>query len=137
MFTEIEILKIFKEFDTDGNRKIDIDEFIQGFKQLFPSLSEKTSRSLFKMHDKDNNKTLDRKELISLVRFVEKKAYKDDPFIILFDKCDVDHNGVLSYEEFKNILRCVFENITEASIKMLFEAADDNGDKVLNLNEYL
>ena len=42
----------------DGNRKIDIDEFVKGFRQLFPSLSEKTCKSLFKIIGKENAKKL-------------------------------------------------------------------------------
>ena len=86
---------------------------------------------------KDKNGTLDIHEFISLVRFMEKKAYDDDPFVVLFDKCDIDGNGVLDIVEFCLVWKCVVPDIDTDTIVNLFKAADDDGNGVVDFNEYM
>ena len=137
MFTETEIIAIFKAIDTNNSGKLDINEFYRGFTQLFPSLSKQTIVSLFRMQDKDHNGVLDIQEFITLVRFMEKKVYDDDPFVILFDKCDLDGNGVLDIVEFCLIWKCIIPDIDTDAVVKLFKAADDDGNGVVDFNEYM
>ena len=110
MFTENEICAIFMALDKDGSKTIEINEFYKGFKQLFPSFSKQTIFSLFRMQDKDKSGTLDIDEFITLIRFIEKKAYSDDPFVVLFDKCDINGDGKLDIIEFATNARKESEN---------------------------
>ena len=137
MFTEAEIIAIFKAIDTNKSGGLDINEFYRGFRQLFPALSQQTIVGLFRMQDKDHNGTLDLQEFITLVRFMEKKAYDDDPFVILFDKCDLDGNGVLDIVEFCLVWKCVIPDIDTDTIVKLFKAADEDGNGVVDFNEYM
>ena len=103
MITEDEIFTLFNIFDKNKNHVLEKNEFVTGFAKLCPYFSTKTIQCLFRFCDKDHNGSLDLNEFISLIRFVEKKIYKDDPFIVLFDKCDENGDGKLNFEEFCHV----------------------------------
>ena len=137
ILTEEEIISLFESLDNDKNGEIDINEFAKGFVTFFPTLTNQTIFSLFRMHDKDGNKSIDVKEFISLIRFMEKKAYNDDPFVILFDKCDVNKNGTLDIEEFQLVWKCFNPDIDLEFIKEMFVDADKDHNGQLDFNEYM
>ena len=136
MFTEQEIIDIFYEIDKNRSGSITMEEFYKGFVKLFPDLSDKTIYSYFRMHDKDKNGKLNLNEFVNLVRFMEKKHYKDDPFVILFDQCDVDGNGVLDLMEFCLVWDCIVPGIDTVDIMRLFREADKGNGKI-DFNEYM
>ena len=136
-FTEQEISQVFLEIDKKQEGKIDKKQFYKGFTKFFPHFKKKTVYSLFSMADKDKSKTLELKEFISLIRFIERKTYDDDPFVILFDQCDLDKNGVLDKNEFLLVWRCIDENVDPNMVAQMFDAADADGNGVLDFNEYM
>ena len=136
-FTEEEITHVFTEIDKKQEGKIDKRQFYKGFIKFFPHFKKKTVYSLFSMADKDKSKSLELKEFISLVRFIERKTYDDDPFVILFDQCDLDKNGVLDRDEFLLVWQCIDENVDREMVGQMFDAADADGNGVLDFDEYM
>jgi hypothetical protein len=60
------------------------------------------------------------------------KQYKE-----LFDKTDTDNDGLITFDEFKSILKKLKENISERSIKNMFDYVDTNKDNKINFDELI
>ena len=136
-YTAKQIRDIFDSFDVNKNGKIEQDEFMYGFRQLFPRFSKETIQQLFRQADKDFTKTVDYDEFVSLIRYIERKAYSFDPFIKLFDEGDKDGNGKLDRVEFVNIWKKVDPSLDTGLITELFNVADIDGNGFIDFDEYL
>lgn len=123
--------------DSDHNGTLDLDEFVKGFEAFFTIFTQNTIHSLFRYADRDQNNTIDFKEFIGVIRHIEKKAYDDDPFVILFEKHDVNKNEVLEKDEFMNIVKAIYPSVSEKQMEVLFEATDLDGNGVIDFHEYI
>jgi Ca2+-binding EF-hand superfamily protein len=61
------IREAFDRFDTDGSGELDLDEFIQAYKQLKPDITESQLVTMFAEADLDDSGTLDFDEFNQLV----------------------------------------------------------------------
>ena len=64
---------IFQSFDTDGNGKIDFEEFLVGLSMSGSNGNDRRSRIqklrwAFNVYDKDRSGTIDKKEMVSIVK---------------------------------------------------------------------
>ena len=64
---------IFQSFDTDGNGKIDFEEFLVGLSMSDSNGNDRRSRIqklrwAFNVYDKDRSGTIDKKEMVSIVK---------------------------------------------------------------------
>ena len=134
---EIEFEKYFEKFDKDHNGTIDLYEFIEGMNTLCPGFSEKTSRSLFRMVDKDQSQDLTLSEFTSAIRFMETQVNSNNTFIILFNRCDSDKDGLLNYNEFSCIWKSIDPTLDNSLIVEFFHHADRDNNGYIDLNEYL
>jgi hypothetical protein len=55
----------------------------------------------------------------------------------VFEEWDTDHNGSLSCEELSSVLKALNPTFTDKSCKLLFDAADTNGDGLVDFEEFL
>jgi len=58
---------------------------------------------------------------------------------LVFLQIDEDHNGMLTFTEFRNVC-CLFkitETISETELKVLFHSLDHNGDGLLSFQEFI
>ena len=134
---EEDIINVFHVIDTDHNGGISMDEFIKGFNQMFPGMFEGMLQPLFRFSDQDHNGELSIEEFIDLVRFLEKETHVHDPFVMLFDKCDLDENNLLNLSEFILIFRSINPDMDIELIKQLFLLADRDENSVIDFKEYM
>ena len=137
MFTNEEIKALFNEMDTNHNGTIELNEFMVGFKKLFRKFSQGTMKNMFRMQDRNHDGHIDYTEFASLVKFLENDIYDDDPYMLLFDLHDRDANGVLTFNEFVLICRCISPKVEEDAIREFFNKADLSGDGAIDKREYL
>ncbi|RAL46629.1 unnamed protein product [Cuscuta campestris] len=105
--SEEEVDRIMKEVDLDGDGFIDIKEFAAVY---FPSdgggsnSHEKDLREAFDLYDIDKNGKITASELHkTLKRLGEKCSIKECRRMI--SQVDVDGDGCVNFEEFKNMMR--------------------------------
>ena len=135
LLTDEKIIEIYHAIDRDNNGTIDADEFTDAFVKLFPTIQVKTLQKLFKYADKDGK--FDQQSFIDLVRFLERKKDKNNPYVMLFDFCDSNGNGVLEKDEFIEICRVIEENASIEVITKCFDDADLDHNGVIDFKEYM
>ena len=55
----------------------------------------------------------------------------------MFNKCDVNGDGVLSKDEFFEIWRCIDDSIEESVLDAFFQMADEDGNGTVDFEEYM
>ena len=94
---------IFKELDADNNGYIEFEEFLRACIDKKEILNDKYLSYAFKFLDKQNKKLLSPEQIISAFFSEENSALKETMNKILNNN-DYDKNGLISFEEFKNII---------------------------------
>lgn len=99
---------VMKLIDKDNNQTVEFDEFL-GFIDLLRKVQKDPTlffEMLFKIIDKDKNEKLDADEIQEFVSYftpanVEVTREEVEDFINEFD---TDHDGLITYKEFENLL---------------------------------
>lgn len=103
--------RFFTLFDTDGNGVVDEQEFLSALRAIMGSDGDAKLRFLFDLHDLERRGYITRPEF---TRFIESAVAQarlsltrrqvNDLAWLLFRKADADHNGSISFAEFRAIL---------------------------------
>jgi len=130
----------FQMFDEDGSGTISTKEFIKVLKNLGQNVTKEEAENLMKELDVDGSGEISFDEFISYMRKikVQEEINEEDVVIRAFQTFDKNNDGVISLEEFRNILcnlgqdRFSYDECDE-----VFKEADMNKDGVLNYREFV
>ncbi|MGL4948151.1 MAG: CAMK family serine/threonine-protein kinase, partial [Mycoplasma sp.] len=104
---EKEVDIIFQNIDTDHNGYIEYEEFIRAAIDREYFWDKNYLKFAFNYFDKDNNGNLSLDEIKK--RFLQNNKNHDQKFESqikkTFDEIDVNHDGVISFEEFSNMMK--------------------------------
>jgi len=89
--------KMFDSFDVDQNGSLSFRELMMALKVVAPLTTEEKLEYLFKDIDTDDNESLSLKEIKKMVSALKAQA--------IFDKFDKNNDGIVSKEEFINVLK--------------------------------
>ena len=95
---------IFKELDGDKNGFIEFEEFLRACIDKKEILNDKYLSYAFKFLDKQNKKLLSPQQIISAFFSEENNNALKETMNKILSKNDYDKNGLISFEEFKNII---------------------------------
>ena len=97
---ENEIDQIMKDFDTDGNGEVSLDEFI-AFVHKFCSKEdiEEGRRKAFQMFDRNGDGRITPVEFKKTMKEIGLKL-SDDQVYAMMEKADVNGDGEIDYKEF-------------------------------------
>lgn len=121
---------VFRTFDEDGSGKIDFKEFLQAISVTQSGKPEDKLELAFRLYDIDRNGTIEEHEMTEIIKAIylmtnhQPKSQGECPDTRtkdIFEKMDINNDGVLSKEEF--IKGCIND---ETLFKLLACSAEDD-----------
>ena len=133
---EIKNMKnIFKEFDTNNNGTISIEELKEGLKKINKGNIENIDiEKMFSEIDTDKNGEISYTELLSSI-LDDSVFFQKDKLNEAFLALDKDNSGIISKEDLLNILKQDKE--VDNSVIDLIKQLDSDKDGGINYNEFL
>ena len=131
-----ELEKQFKEWDTNGDGVLSRDEIIRGYKKTYGKVDENEIDNMIKSIDLDGNGVIDYNEFLSCSMNKE-KILRNENLELCFKAFDLDSSGKISLDEIYAIFKKgnkEEENLE--AFKEMIEAADENGDGEISLEEF-
>ncbi|XP_005797467.1 EF-hand calcium-binding domain-containing protein 1 [Xiphophorus maculatus] len=100
---------VFRSFDKDGDGVIILEEWIRGLSVLLRGTLEEKIKHSFRVYDLNNDKYISKDEIFHMLKhsFIKWPSEEDpdegikDVVEITMKKMDLDHDGLLSYEDFE------------------------------------
>ena len=131
--------QIFTKIDKNGNGTISIEEFKVGMdnycKTQGISIPEDKRDMIFKAADLDHNESITYNEFITATYERKKNNIKEIAYQA-FKTFDYDRNGVISFEEFQNLITSNSEEDKKSLLK-LFVEIDKNGNGSIEFDELM
>jgi len=131
--TKVQIVPKFKEYDSDGNGYITLDEASKILRSAPFNFPPDKVLVLLKSFDKDRNGKLDIEEFAGF--YAEAKATNDE-IAARFEKMDKDGNGILTPDEVVSVLKELL-GFDDHMAKYLIEMFDTNKDGSLDKAEFV
>jgi len=100
-----EVDKIFKNIDSDNNGYIEYEEFVRASIDKGKLLTDSILRYTFDYFDKDKSGEITVDELKQVFCMDQNNNISDDLINEMVNQVDLDGNKVITYEEFKDMLR--------------------------------
>eukprot|EP01066_Platyproteum_vivax_P011453 Platyproteum_vivax@DN5203_c0_g1_i1.p1 len=132
-----EIKEAFDLFDTDGSGSIDSTELTTAFKALGFEPDVNEIEKMIKEVDKDGGGSVEFREFLQMM---EKKMAERDPEADLmkaFHLYDPDSNGHITIDDLRRVAEELKEKISEEELEAMLEECDQNGDGVIDGEEFL
>jgi calcium-dependent protein kinase len=134
---EDKLLTIFKQFDSDHDGILTLDEIREGFKEFLGEqmLFEGELNKIMQQIDLNRNGQIEYSEFVAAAsnfyQLMTEKHLKQ-----AFDLFDMDANGQITPRELKHILGNKNKEIPDEDWEKLVEEFDSNGDGMINFEEF-
>jgi Ca2+-binding EF-hand superfamily protein len=159
------LFEIFEtHWDTNGDGQLDKGEFAAALEQLNIKIpDEKSFDEMFALFDEDGGGTISLKELENALRWIQSceqcEKFRSEAFAFegtlsivtqirralainavrimdLFREWDVDGDGLLTAEEFKQAMPLLGIHVAEEETRELFDTMDSDGDGIVTFKEF-
>lgn len=133
-----EMKDVFKMFDKDGSGKISSSEIGSLLYSLGREVTEEEIQKLLEECDKDKSGSVELNEFIAYMEpFYKFSNDKIEEIVSAFKFFDLDGNGYINMEEFKNILTKFGGEFSLDEIESIFRQLDLNKDGRLDYAEFV
>ncbi|KAK3157461.1 hypothetical protein QOZ80_2AG0122690 [Eleusine coracana subsp. coracana] len=132
-----EIKEAFDLFDTDGSGTIDAKELNVAMRALGFEMTPEQIHQMIAEVDKDGSGTIDFDEFVHMM--TDKMGERDarDELFKVFRIIDKDGNGKISDVDIQRLAIETGEHFTLDEVREMIEAADENGDGEVDLEEFV
>ncbi|KAL7606272.1 calcium-binding protein CML24 [Lactuca sativa] len=135
----IDVEKIFKKFDVNGDGKISSSELGSILSALGTVAPEEEIKVVMKEIDKDGDGFIDLNEFIEFQRggsgVVDREA-ADKELREAFDLYDQNKNGKISANELHSVLKSLGEKCSLKDCRKMIASVDVDGDGSVNFEEF-
>jgi len=132
-----EYKEAFAMFDKDGDGHVTMDELREVLGQMGEHPTDEQLHDMISDVDIDNNGTIELNEFISMMQRHESdsKAVEDD-IRLAFQTFDLDGNGEIDRNELKQVMEKLGEPLTDEEVAAMIAEADQDGDGLINFEEF-
>ncbi|RCV42866.1 hypothetical protein SETIT_9G249700v2 [Setaria italica] len=132
-----EIKEAFDLFDIDGSGTIDARELNVAMRALGFEMTPEQINQMIAEVDKDGSGTIDFDEFVHMM--TDKMGERDarDELFKAFRIIDQDRNGKISDIDIQRLAIETGEHFTIDEVREMIEAADENGDGEIDLEEFM
>ena len=131
-----ELEKQFKEWDLNGDGVLSRDEIIKGYKKTYGKVDENEIDNMIKSIDLDGNGVIDYNEFLACSMSKE-KILRDENLELCFKAFDLDNSGKISLDEIFALFKRGSKHTEDLdAFKEMLNAADENGDGEISLDEF-
>ena len=132
-----EIKEAFDLFDTDGSGTIDARELNVAMRALGFEMTPEQIQQMIAEVDKDGSGTIDLDEFIHMM--TDKMGERDarDELHKAFRIIDQDANGKISDMDIQRLAIEAGEHFTLDEVREMIQAADENGDGEVDMEEFM
>ena len=130
--------KLFNQIDTNGDGKINKQEFLKGLQaKIHSDTLKKDVDTIFQNIDMDNNGYIEYEEFVRAA--VSKEHFIDTRVIqFAFRYFDKDGSGEITFDEIEEVFK---ESVSDKSnvheaLKKIIDEVDTNGDGIISFNEF-
>ncbi|XP_063690565.1 uncharacterized protein LOC134823147 [Bolinopsis microptera] len=129
----------FAIFDQDSSGSIDRRELTSVCSKLGVELSSQDVENMMRHVDKDKNDTIEFEEFIQIMLDIENQTpdHKDQELLDAFNVFDIDNDGFISIDELRKVMKNIDTKITEEELEAMIEAIDEDGDGLVNYEEFI
>lgn len=131
-FEELKDLRnAFQEIDTDGNGIITLEEFTHAFEKN--GVHDANLEKVFKTIDANQTGCISYSEFLASA--MRRKMFSDEEKLIeAFDRLDVDGNGYLEIDDFKQLMG---EEFNQQEVEEMIRSADKSKDGKIDFDEFM
>lgn len=125
--------EIFRDWDTDNSGLLSFDELKSKMLEFFPGFPDAVLQTLLASSDADGNGELDVQEFQSFLGS-SPILIKLSQSLSEFKSWDMDNDNSLDFDELK---AHVGDDLSDKTLETIIGLCDKNGDKVLDVREFL
>eukprot|EP00039_Didymoeca_costata_P008523 m.113107 g.113107 ORF g.113107 m.113107 type:complete len:153 (+) comp14118_c0_seq4:93-551(+) len=126
----------FAFYDQNHDGKINTSEIREVLQAVGQYPIEEDLKALLKKHS--NGKEINSKQFIAMVKeHATANKHWEDELREAFKHFDEDRNGTIDAEEITHAMRVIGQKLSKKQAKEFVEAADTNGDGVIDYQEFI
>ncbi|KAF2206497.1 hypothetical protein CERZMDRAFT_115709 [Cercospora zeae-maydis SCOH1-5] len=126
----------FSVFDKNGDGEISAVELGDVMRSLGLKPTDGELQDMLHEVDSDNSGTIDINEFLALMSHVGSAQDTEDELRNAFRVFDKDNSGTISASEMREVLKALGEDLTDKEINEIMSAADTDGDKSIDFEEF-
>ena len=131
----VDLKKLFKEWDTNGDGVLSKDEIMAGYKKVYGHADEDEIENMIKSIDLDGNGVIDYQEFLAC-SMSKDIILRDENLESCFKFFDTDSSGKLSLDEIMALFKKGANEKHVEAFKKMINDADENGDGEISLEEF-
>ncbi|PPJ50644.1 hypothetical protein CBER1_05246 [Cercospora berteroae] len=126
----------FSVFDKNGDGEISAAELGDVMRSLGLKPTDGELQDMLHEVDSDNSGSIDINEFLVLMSHVGSAQDTEDELLNAFRVFDKDSSGTISASEMREVLKALGEDLTDKEINEIMSAADTDGDKTIDFEEF-
>ncbi|KAK7345921.1 hypothetical protein VNO77_16537 [Canavalia gladiata] len=133
----LDFKEAFALFDKDGDGSVTVEELGTVIRSLEQNPTEEELQDMINEVDANGNGLIEFVEFLDLMTRRTKAIDVEEDLKEAFKVFDKDQNGYISASELRHVMINMGEILTDEEVELMIEAADSDGDGLVNYDEFV